>query len=177
MTRESGTIYNHSALSRNWVHQSLLPGDVQMRRQVIRSATGYRYQEGCQFLLAEQGSGTLLVSGHACPLEPGSCALLFVHHFYSVRSAPPDPLALLFCPFSYSTYAFLTTVSQFDFLAAKDPSAPVFATFPPGELAHIQRIVAALSRPGVSTSGKNIPLLLEWLARLHRQIALAEAGP
>lgn len=122
MTRESGTIYNHSALSRNWVHQSLLPDNVQMRRQVVRSTLGYYYQEGCQFLLAEQGSGSLLVNGSTYPMGPGGCVLLFAHHFYSVKSDPADPLALLFCPFSYSTYAFLTTVSQFDFLSMKGPA-------------------------------------------------------
>ncbi len=48
----------------------------------------------------------------------------------------------------------------------------MLASFPPQGLAHIQRIVTALSKLGVSTGEKNIPLLLEWLARLHRQIVL-----
>lgn len=136
MTRESGTIYNHSTLSRNWVHQSLLPGNVQMRRQVVRSTLGYYYQEGCQFLLAEQGSGSLLVNGSTYPMGPGGCVLLFAHHFYSVKSDPADPLALLFCPFSYSTYAFLTTVSQFDFLSMKGPAPGACELSAPGAGAH-----------------------------------------
>jgi len=37
---------------------------------------------------------------------------------------------------------------------------------------YIQRIVAALSKPGIGANGKSIPFLLEWLTRLHRQIGL-----
>jgi len=39
-------------------------------------------------------------------------------------------------------------------------------------MVHIQRIVAALSKPGIGANGKSIPFLLEWLTRLHRQIGL-----
>lgn len=48
MILEGGNIYNHSGLSRNWLHQDMLPGNVQMRRQVVYNSTGYHYQEGCQ---------------------------------------------------------------------------------------------------------------------------------
>ena len=33
MILEGGNIYNHSGLSRNWLHQDMLPGNVQMRRR------------------------------------------------------------------------------------------------------------------------------------------------
>ena len=153
MILEGGNIYNHSGLSRNWLHQDMLPGNVQMRRQVVYNATGYHYQE-------------------AYSLEAGSCCLLFVHHFYSIKPSQSVPLTLLSCLFSYSTYTFLTTISQFDFLSIDVPSPPNFANFSPQEMVHIQRIVAALSKPGIGANGKSIPFLLEWLTRLHRQIGL-----
>ena len=98
--------------------------------------------------------------------------LLFVHHFYSIKPSQSVPLTLLSCLFSYSTYTFLTTISQFDFLSIDVPSPPNFANFSPQEMVHIQRIVAALSKPGIGANGKSIPFLLEWLTRLHRQIGL-----
>ena len=85
MILEGGNIYNHSGLSRNWLHQDMLPGNVQMRRQVVYNATGYHYQEGCQFILVDHGGGCLIVNGDAYSLEAGSCCLLFVHHFYSIK--------------------------------------------------------------------------------------------
>ena len=114
MILEGGNIYNHSGLSRNWLHQDMLPGNVQMRRQVVYNATGYHYQEGCQFILVDHGGGCLIVNGDAYSLEAGSCCLLFVHHFYSIKPSQSVPLTLLSCLFSYSTYTFLTTISQFD---------------------------------------------------------------
>ena len=172
MILEGGNIYNHSGLSRNWLHQDMLPGNVQMRRQVVYNATGYHYQEGCQFILVDHGGGCLIVNGDAYSLEAGSCCLLFVHHFYSIKPSQSVPLTLLSCLFSYSTYTFLTTISQFDFLSIDVPSPPNFANFSPQEMVHIKRIVAALSKPGIGANGKSIPFLLEWLTRLHRQIGL-----
>lgn len=110
MILEGGNIYNHSGLSRNWLHQDMLPGNVQMRRQVVYNATGYHYQEGCQFILVDHGGGCLIVNGDAYSLEAGSCCLLFVHHFYSIKPSQSVPLTLLSCLFSYSTYTFLTTI-------------------------------------------------------------------
>ena len=104
MILEGGNIYNHSGLSRNWLHQDMLPGNVQMRRQVVYNATGYHYQEGCQFILVDHGGGCLIVNGDAYSLEAGSCCLLFVHHFYSIKPSQSVPLTLLSCLFSYSTY-------------------------------------------------------------------------
>lgn len=89
MILEGGNIYNHSGLSRNWLHQDMLPGNVQMRRQVVYNATGYHYQEGCQFILVDHGGGCLIVNGDAYSLEAGSCCLLFVHHFYSINPRSP----------------------------------------------------------------------------------------
>ena len=89
MILEGGNIYNHSGLSRNWLHQDMLPGNVQMRRQVVYNATGYHYQEGCQFILVDHGGGCLIVNGDAYSLEAGSCCLLFVHHFYSIKPSLP----------------------------------------------------------------------------------------
>lgn len=129
MILEGGNIYNHSGLSRNWLHQDMLPGNVQMRRQVVYNATGYHYQEGCQFILVDHGGGCLIVNGDAYSLEAGSCCLLFVHHFYSIKPSQSVPLTLLSCLFSYSTYTFLTTISQFDFLSIDVPSPPNFANF------------------------------------------------
>ena len=158
MILEGGNIYNHSGLSRNWLHQDMLPGNVQMRRQVVYNATGYHYQEGCQFILVDHGGGCLIVNGDAYSLEAGSCCLLFVHHFYSIKPSQSVPLTLLSCLFSYSTYTFLTTISQFDFLSIDVPSPPNFANFSPQEMVHIQRIVAALSKPGIGANGKSIQL-------------------
>ena len=151
MILEGGNIYNHSGLSRNWLHQDMLPGNVQMRRQVVYNATGYHYQEGCQFILVDHGGGCLIVNGDAYSLEAGSCCLLFVHHFYSIKPSQSVPLTLL---------------------SIDVPSPPNFANFSPQEMVHIQRIVAALSKPGIGANGKSIPFLLEWLTRLHRQIGL-----
>ena len=75
MILEGGNIYNHSGLSRNWLHQDMLPGNVQMRRQVVYNATGYHYQEGCQFILVDHGGGCLIVNGDAYSLEAGSCSI------------------------------------------------------------------------------------------------------
>lgn len=107
--------------------------------------------------LVDHGGGCLIVNGDAYSLEAGSCCLLFVHHFYSIKPSQSVPLTLLSCLFSYSTYTFLTTISQFDFLSIDVPSPPNFANFSPQEMVHIQRIVAALSKPGIGANGKAFP--------------------
>ena len=60
-------------------------------------------------------SGCLIVNGDAYSLEAGSCCLLFVHHFYSIKPSQSVPLTLLSCLFSYSTYTFLTTIHNLIF--------------------------------------------------------------
>ena len=94
--------------------------------------------------------------------------MLFMYDFHSLRPAPGGSLDMVSCLFSYKTYAFLSAVAQFDLFRLEADAPPPFADFPPEELAHVQRIIGLLSRDNAGDSGKTVPLLLEWLARLHR---------
>lgn len=170
---EEGSIYSHTALSKNWHFQCIIPDNMVLLRQEISERVPCHNHAAAEILYIEKGSGKLTVNGQKYRLSAGNGCILFTHHFHEITSSYQDPLILVSCRFSYQTYFFLSALlPPSKYLPHNNPFC-AFAKFSTSEQLHCMRIIKSLfAVVDTNDSSQYISLLLEWVARFLRNTPL-----
>lgn len=171
MINKQGSIFSHTALSKNWHNQRILPDNMVLLRQEISERIPCHNHFAAEILYVEKGSGKLTVNGQEYSLSAGNGCILFTHHFHEITSSRQDPLILVSCRFSYQTYFFLSALFPSSKQLPHNNPFCAFARFSTSEQLHCKRIIESLfAVMDTNDSSQNISLLLEWVARFLRNI-------
>ena len=159
-----------TGFSRNHAQKKLLPSDLRIYRQSVKTDLPYIQYEGVKMLFAEEGRGRLFINGREHPFERGDSCVLFLYHFHRLSGAMEAPLKVVSIELSHSAYLYIANAPCCQLTNIGTIHQMPFARFEELPFNRCMEIIEELKlMAGDISFAYKMALLIELFGRLYRQ--------